>query len=208
MRRLNGFLGLLVLAGLLASPALADSVQYTISGTFGPTTDSAPLSGPNGTYSIAFSLPQKPTPDYSDATAGDFVLNNVPFNYSFQCAGCSTATPFAGTADVVDFGMANSGSTLIVEFLTSGPNGHDYYWQFAGDQLFSGTVEQPTLEDGGSLNLATGGVFELDGGDFANLGNATISAQVVSTPEPSSLALLLAALGALGLLAYFRVSRA
>ena len=207
MRRLNGFLGLLVFAGLLASPALADSVQYTVSGTFGPTTDSAPLSGPNGTYWIAFSLPQTPAPDYSDATAGDFALNNVPFNYSFQCDGCSTATPFTGSADLVDFGMANSGSTLIVEFLTSGPD-HSYYWQFAGDQLFSGTVEQPTLEDGGSLNLATGGVFELDSGDFTNVGNATISAQVVSTPEPSSLALLLAALGALGLTAYFRVSRA
>jgi PEP-CTERM motif len=207
MQGLGLFSGLLLLTSLIVSPAFADSVQYTITGTFGPTADAAPLSGPNGTYSIAFSLPQTPTPDYFDSTAGDFALNNVPINYSFHCDGCATATPFTGTADVVDFGMANSGSTLIVEFLTSGPD-HSYYWQFAGDQLFSGTVEQPTLEDGGSLNLATGGIFELDSGDFINVGNATISAQVVSTPEPSSLALLLAALGALGLLAYFRVSRA
>jgi PEP-CTERM motif len=204
MRRLNVLLVLFLLAGLIASPAFADSVQYTISGTFGATTDSAPLSGPNGTYSMAFSLPQTPTPDYFDSTAGDFALTNVPINYSFQCDGCSTATPFGGTADLVDFGVANSGGTLIVEFLTGG---HDYYWQFTGDQLFSGTVEQPTLETG-SFNLANGGVFELDSGDFTDLGNTTISAQLVSTPEPSSLALLLAAMGALGLLAYLRARQA
>jgi len=206
MQRLNVLLGLSLFAVLSASPAFADSVQYTISGTFGPTIDSAPLSGPNGAYSIAFSLPQTPTPNYSDSAAGDFALYNVPINYSFQCDGCSTATLFGGTADVVDFGMTNSGSTLVVEFLTSGPD-HDYYWQFAGDQLFSGTVEQPTLGTG-SFNLGNGGIFELDNGDFTGLGNATLSAQLVSTPEPSSLALLLAAMGTLGLLAYFRTSRA
>ena len=205
MRRLNVFLGLLVLAGLVASPAFADSVQYTITGTFGPTVGSAPLAGPNGDFSIAFSLPQTPTPDFFDSTAGDFALNNVPFDYSFQCDGCSTATPFSGTADLVDFGMANSGATLIVEFLTGG---HDYYWQFAGDQLFTGTVEQPTLEANGSFNLANSGVFELDSEDFTDVVNPTITAQAVSTPEPSAFALLLAAIGALGFVALIKVSRA
>lgn len=205
MRRLGLSSGLLLLTSLIASPAFADSVQYTITGTFGPTADAAPLSGPNGTFSIAFSLPQTPTPDYFDSSAGDFALNNVPIDYSFQCEGCSGATPFSGTADLVDFGMAGSGSTLIVEFLTGGP---DYYWQFAGDQLFSGTVEQPTLEGNGSLNLASGGVFELDGGDFSNVGNATITAQTVSTPEPSAFVSLLAALGALGLVALIKAARA
>ncbi len=205
MGRLGVFLGLLLLVSLIASPAFADSVQYTITGTFGPAVDSAPLSGPNGTYSMSFTLPQTPAPDYFDVDAGDFALNNVPINYSFQCDGCATATTFAETAEVVDFATTNSGGMLVIEFLTGG---HDYYWQFVGDQLFSGTVEQPTLEACGPFNLANSGVFELDNGEFANVGNATISAQLVSTPEPSSIGLLLAALGALGLVAYIRAWRA
>jgi hypothetical protein len=56
--------------------------------------------------------------------------------------------------------------------------------------------------------LGNGGIFELDAGDFTDLGNATVSAQLVSTPEPSSLALLLTAMEALGLLAYLRALQA
>jgi len=114
--------------------------------------------------------------------------------------------PFGGTADVVDFGMTNSGSTLVVEFLTSGPD-HDYYCNLRATNFLAARSSNRHSRTG-SFNLGNGGIFELDNGDFTGLGNATLSAQLVSTPEPSSLALLLAAMGTLGLLAYFRTSRA
>lgn len=207
MRRLTVVLGLCVFGGLLGSPALADTVQiqYSITGIFSPSVGSAPLSGPNGTYSISFTVSQTPTPDYFDATAGDFALSNVPLDYSFQCDGCSTATSFSGNADSINFATSASGGMFGVEFLTGG---HDYYWQFVGDQLFVGTVDEPTLEPGGPFFLTNAGVFELDSGDFVDVGNATVAAQLVSTPEPSALAMLLAAVGTLGLVALLRTLRA
>ena len=207
MRRLTAVLGLCVFASLFSSPIFADAVQvqYSIAGTFSPAVDSAPLSGPNGTYSISFTLPQAPTPDYFDAAAGDFALFNVPLNYSFQCDGCATTASFNGNAETVDFADSASGGMLVVEFLTGG---HDYYWQFTGEQLFSGTVEQPVLGACGPFFLTNSGVFELDSEDFVDIGTATVTAQLVSTPEPSVLAMLLAAMATLGLVALLRSFRA
>jgi len=207
MRRLTVLLGVCLFVGLAASPIFADTVQvqYSIAGTFSPSVDSAPLSGPNGTYSISFTLPQTPTPDYFDDTAGDFALFDVPLDYSFQCDGCSTATGFSGNAQAIDFANSTAGGMLVVEFLTGG---HDYYWQFTGDQLFSGTVEQPVLAACGPFFLTDGGVFELDSDDFVNVGNATISAQTISTPEPSAFAMLMAAMGLVGLVVVLRTARA
>ncbi len=203
MRRLTVFLRVCLFAGMIVPAALADTVQvqYSITGTFGPSVGSAPLSGPNGAYSISFTLPQNPTPDYFDVAAGDFALNNVPLDYSFQCDGCESVASFSGNADTVDFANIASGGMLIVEFLTGG---HDYYWQFAGDQLFSGTVEQPVLEACGPFYLTDNGVFELDAGDFTDVGNATVTAQTVATPEPPALAMLLSAVGILSLLSLIR----
>jgi|SRR5215475_345973 len=207
MRRLTVLLGVCLFVGLVASPTFADTVQvqFSITGTFGPSVDSSPLSGPNGAYSISFALPQTPTPDYFDETAGDFALFDVPLDYSFQCDGCSTATGFSGNAQAIDFANSTSGGMLVVEFLT---DGHDYYWQFTGDQLFNGTVEQPVLAACGPFFLTDGGVFELDSGDFVNVGNATISAQTISTPEPSAFAMLMAAMGLVGLVVVLKTARA
>lgn len=207
MRRLTVFLGVCLLADLAALPAFADpvQVQYSITGTFSGVVDSSPLSGPNGAYSISFTLPQTPTPDYFDSAAGDFALFNVPLDYFFQCDGCSTATLFSGNADAINFATSASGGMFGVEFLTGG---HDYYWQFMGDQLFTGTVDQPVLQPGGPFVLTNAGVFELDSGDLVNAGNATVTGQLVSTPEPSALAMLLVATATLGMMALVRAFRA
>jgi hypothetical protein len=206
MRRLTVVLGVCLLAGLVVSPALADTlqVQYSITGSFSPSVDSSPLSGPNGTYSISFSLPQTTIPDYYDVAAGDFALLNVPLDYSFLCEGCATPSFFSVNAVAIDFANSASGGMLVVEFLTGG---HDFYWQFAGDQLFSGTVDQPVLEACGPFYLTDSGVFELDSGDFTDVGNATVTAQTVATQEPSTVAMLLAALGALGVVALLKAPR-
>lgn len=195
MYRLGITLGIVLLLAVAVTPAFADSVvQYTITGNFGNGVPGAPLSGPDGSYTIGFSLPQQPTPDYFDSSAGDFAVYNVPISYSYQCAGCSSPTIFSGSDGIVDFANSTLGGLLAVDLMAGG---HDYFWQFSGDQIFSGSVDQPTLEAYGPLWLTDCGSFELDAGDFVDVGNATITAQVVSTPEPSTLVLLLAAIAML-----------
>jgi hypothetical protein len=208
MRRAIFGLGLLILVCFVTSPVFADSVliQYTVTGTFGSAVNSAPLSGPNGSYSMSFTLPQNPTPDFFDTTAGDFAIGNVPLNYSFQCQGCSSATVFNGNAFDVDFAGQSLGGMFVVELLTGG---HDYFFQFAGPTIFSGSVSDPTLLPGGPFSV-TGGFFELDDNDFVALGDATVTAtaQGVATPEPSTFALLLTAMAAIGALAFVKSQRA
>src|SRR5215831_2894550 len=204
MRHFSTVLGLLVVSLVFSSPTFADTlhVQYTVTGTFSPSEVSAPLTGPNGTFSISFALPQTPSPDFFDSTAGDFAIFNVPISYSFQCDGCSSATLFSGPALDVDFGTGTVG-VLVIEFLTGG---HDYYWQFSGTQLFSGPVNSPTLLGFGPANVVTDGQFELDSNDFTTVGNPTVTAQI-PTPEPSALALLIAAMASFGLIAWIKTQR-
>ena len=199
-----GFLTLFL--GVLSAPARADSVQiqYTITGTFGPDVNAAPLSGPQGAYSMSFELPSNPTPDYFMTTPGNFATFNVPVSYSFQCNGCSQTATFQGTAEDVDFATSATGGLFVVEFLT---DGHDYYFEFLGDQLFTGPVDSPTLLLGGPHQASFNGRFELDNHDFVSLGTATVDATAVATPEPSTLALMVAALASLGLLAWFKAQR-
>jgi hypothetical protein len=202
MRYLVVSLGVILLAAsVLTAPSLADSVSYTVTGTFGSGTGSAPLAGPDGTYSLSFSLPQNPTPDFFDTTAGDFAVFAVPITYSFLCNTCSTAATFGGLADNVDFASASLGGLFSVEFLTGG---HDYFFDFLGAQLFSGSVDHPTLL---SINgdLPGSGIFGLDNNAFVDLGSPTVT---VTTPEPSTLALLFAALASLGLVAWIKSQRA
>jgi len=204
MIRLKICAGILVLLSASGAPAFADSVQlqYTVTGTFSSNVGSAPLSGPDGTYSMSFALPQNPTPDFSDSTAGDFTILNVPISYSFQCDGCSTATSFNGAALDVNFAGPSLGGMFVVEFLTGG---HGYYFQFTGGTLFSGPVDQPTLLPGGPFTLTNAGLFGLDDNEFVDLGSATV--QGVATPEPSTLALMLAAITTLGLLVLVKSQR-
>jgi hypothetical protein len=190
---------------LFCPSSKADNVQYNISGVFGSGASVAALSGPNGSFSMSFSLPQAPTPD--SVNPGDFAILNVPFNYSFQCDGCSTPVLFSGLLEDVDFATISNGGGLVVEFVTSDNN--DYYWQFEGGQLFNGTLDHPVLIAGGATNLISDGQFELNDDSFVSIGNATLTAvgPRVSTPEPGSLTLLIAALASVGLLVWFKANR-
>jgi hypothetical protein len=208
MRKLCFYLMVVLAVTLFSSPSKADEVQYNLSGVFGPDTVGAPLSGANGSFAMSFSLPQMPAPVLPDSGAGDFTIFSVPFQYSFTCDGCATAVSFSGMLEDVVFGVPSP--NLVVEFVTTGPTGHDYYWQFDGPQLFSGTLDNPFLISGGPDNLATGAQFDLDANPFVDVGNAKITAMgpSVSTPEPSSLTLLIAALVSVGLIAWFKTQRA
>jgi hypothetical protein len=207
MSRFKLFLGLAVLICATCAPVFADSVQvqYSLTGTFSSSVGSAPLSGPNGAYSMNFTLPQMPTPDYFDTGAGDFAIANVPITYSFQCDGCSSATNFTGFAEDVDFATSGLGGMLAIELVTGG---HDYFWEFSGAQLFTGSVDAPTLIGCGPYNLVDSGVFELDSNEFVDVGSVTLTAEEVATPEPSTLVMFLTAALMLGLLAIVRTHRA
>lgn len=202
MRYLVGLFAVLLVAAALSAPLRADDIQYSLNGTFGSGTTAAPLSGPNGSYSMTFSLTQNPTPDYYDAAAGDFAVFNVPVNYSFLCDGCATPVTFTGTLNDVDFATTATGGMLVAELVTGD---HDYYWEFWGEQLFTGTVDLPTLVQCGPYNLLDSGRFELDDTPFAQVANTTLT---VSTPEPSTFALLFAALASLALMTWIKAQRA
>jgi hypothetical protein len=207
MRKSGLAVAVLFLMATFCSSSKADEVQYSLSGVFGSSVNDAPLSGPNGAYSMAFSLAQTPTPDYFDASTGNFAVYSVPVSYTFQCDGCAAPVQFTGFLDDVDFATTAIGGMLAVELVTD--DGHDYYWEFWGDQLFSGTVDQPTLLQCGPYNLLDSGRFELDDAPFVQVGNATLTAQTtVSTPEPSSVTLLLVALASIGLIAWIKTQRA
>ena len=207
MRKLCFSIVAVLVVTLFSSPSKADEVQYNLSGVFGPNTAAdAPLSGPNGSFAMSFSLPQMPTPDQTPPGGGDFLIFSVPFNYSFQCDGCLTPVLFSGVLDDVVFGIPGLGSTLVVEFVTTDNN--DYYWQFSGPQLFSGTLDHPSLISGGTLNLVNDGQFDLNSNPFEPVGNATLTAQTVATPEPRTLTLLIAALAFLAAFAFIKTQRA
>lgn len=196
-------LGIILLAAsLFTSPSLADPISYTVKGAFSSSTGSAPLAGPDGSFSVSFSMTQNPTPDYFNIAAGDFAVLNVPITYSFLCSTCSTPTTFNTTTDdYVDFAVAAEGGMFVLQFLA---DGHLYFFDFRGDQLFSGSVDHPTLLP---LNgdLQGRGRFELDADEFVDLGTPTVT---VSTAEPSTLALMLAAFASLGLIAFVKTQRA
>lgn len=197
----------LLSAALFSSPSKADDIHYSLTGVFGTGTGTTPLSGANGSFSMSFTLPQMPTPNFSDAGAGDFTLLSVPIDYSFLCAGCSTPVLASGLLnDDVVFGTPSI--NLVVEFVTA--DNHDYYWQFVGTQLFSGTLDHPSLIAGGAINLVDGGVFGLDDNDFVSVVKPTLTAKgpTVSTPEPGSFTLLIAAIASLGLIVWFKAHRA
>lgn len=208
MKKLCLAFAALLVTSLFCPSSKADSLQYNLSGVFGSGASVAPLSGPSGSFAMSFSLPQTPTPDYVDTGAGDFAIFSVPVHYSFQCGGCSTPVLFSGLLEDVDFAIGGIGTILTVEFVTG--DGHDYYWEFDSAPLFSGTLNQPVLIAGGSLNLTSGGQFELDDDPFVPIGNAKLTATGprVSTPEPGSLTLLIAAFASFGLIVWFKTQRA
>src|SRR5215813_10515785 len=175
MRRSFICLGLLLLAAVFSSPLRADTVQYTVVGTFGPSTDVAPLSGPDGAFSISFAIAQNPTPDFFDSAAGDFGILGVPITYSFQCSSCSTPTILNTTEDDIDFAVASVAGMFVLEFLA---DGHFYFFDLRGDQLFTGSVEHPTmLPINGELQAR--GRFQLDDNEFVDLGTPQVT---VATP--------------------------
>jgi hypothetical protein len=179
MRKRIAKLGLFVVLILAVQSALANSVSYFTSGSYGSTTPTTALSAPNTSFSLSFSIPTAVNISANDANSFTTIL---PLTYTL---GSLTQT-LSGTA--VSFFSSSFAGGFDLEFKL---NGNDYLWEVgATNQLYSGTTSNPVLLTG-SFPFGTG-VFA-----FNNVGylfsppSGTIVASPISTvPEPGSLTLL------------------
>jgi hypothetical protein len=200
------FCGVLLALILGAQTVKADSqVTYQISGTYSSTTTSSQLSGPSDTFTMSFSLPSQPVT--TDFMPGDdfFVHDPISFTYSASNGGAASGLVY------LSFYTPTSSSQpggFFVDFCADGPScltGLEYQWTVPGPLLYSGGESSPTLLPT-SFDFS-GGQFLVyqctfcDGIDASGTFDGSVSANVVTTPEPASAALL-----ALGIFGIFAIS--
>ena len=141
--------------------------------------DSVPLVSytlTGGPVTASFTLPEMPTPT-AWTLGADFKVN--PLNLMINGSPSNDVVLFYSTSFGGALGAFSSGST--------------FDFSLAGPQLYSGTEANPLMS-----TLANPiPLFDFKSGAF--FGNLT--ATIVSTPEPSALALLSAGIFALGLVA-------
>lgn len=194
---------LLLILSFGCQPASADSgVTYSVSGVYSPDTTYSQLSGGSDTFTMSFTLPSQPVT--TDFVLGDDFFVEAPVSFTF-----STSNGTASGLVLVNFYSPNSISQpggFFVDFCPDGPtcpSGLEYQWQVPGPLLYSGLESFPTL-------LPTS--FDFTGGQFmeqsvfsdtveAGTFDGSVSASVVTTPEPASAALL-----ALGIFGIFAIS--
>jgi hypothetical protein len=192
---LVGSLGLIFIA-LAAPSAKAGDISltlnsvtpstttFTISGTYAtssvPTT---PFSGDGLTYSMSFTLLTNPASSssfFADKSQGFFA---VAAQVSFTLNGTTLAPfsiPFAIQFDTV--GGSNVGGLMFC--FNDGGCASQTYWDIIGQQLFTGSVSNPTFisTSHASVNQTMSG-YEINGSGPFPFGTSP-------TPEPASLLLL------------------
>ena len=179
MRKRIAKLGFFVVLVLAVQSALADSVSYFTSGSYGSTTPTTALSAPNTSFSLSFSIPTAVNISANDA---DSFTTMVPLTYTL---GSLTQT-LSGTS-ISFFSNSFAGGFDIAFQL----NGNDYLWEVgAANQLYSGTTTNPVLLTG-SFPFGTG-VFAFNGTGylFSPPSGTIVASPVSAVPEPTSLSLL------------------
>lgn len=199
------FCGVLLALILGAQPVKADSgVTYVISGVYSPTTGSSLLSGPSDTFTMSFTVPTQPVT--TDFLLGDdfFVDDPIPFSVSASNGGSASGLMFLSFYTPTSLSQPGG---LFVDFCADGPTcatGLEFQWEVPGPQLYSGLESSPTLTPA-SFSF-TGGQFTLfhctfcDGIDASGTFDGSVSTNVVTTPEPSSVLLLV-----LGIFGFFAI---
>ena len=215
MRKLLTIVAILVLSiGFAARIASADTVTYTVTGTFSadPVLPSTSLSNPGDAFTLTFSVP-------SDALGPNSLPNgisgNIPVTFTYtdlttpSLSLTQTCTPTA-VASCLNFFTPNLGGLFSIMFTDS--SGNLFMFELVGAGCFTTPVPSNCggYTDGTPPSLITGGPFTIDDtmsvlGEespscpFVNpVGNVCaddISGTVTATssaavPEPSSLLLL------------------
>jgi len=172
------------LLGLFAGPstASADSIQYVATSTYSAGTAATTYSAPSTTFSFSFTEPD---------TLTSLTTTSIPLTFTL---GSGPATSLTGTVKFFD---TTGGGLFTISALVGITN---YQWEFFGPQIFSGSGPY-TLSTGifpvSGPGVSTSALF-LGSGFGGNFSGGTVTATVVTSPEPSSLILL--ALGLSGLL--------
>lgn len=205
------FCGTLLALILGAQTVKADSeVTYQITGTFSSTTTSSLLSGAFDTFTMSFTLPSQPA-IFSSQLGDNFAVNGPFTNGAVQFSVSDSGGGSASGLMYLSFYETTSTSQpggFFVDFCADGPlctSGLEYQWEVPGPQLYTGSESSPTLFPT-SFNFTSGQFVLLDCTcsntiDASGTFDGSVSASVVTTPEPASAGLL-----ALGVLALFAIS--
>ncbi|HEY0792963.1 MAG TPA: PEP-CTERM sorting domain-containing protein [Chthoniobacterales bacterium] len=181
MKKSSLFHLLFTVGALAIGSVQAQSMDYTVTGTFGDTAPLTQVSAADATFKATFSLlaqqPANPFTEAFDIVPKDFsywlngtlVFNNVAA-YGLIGHGLQTLSP---TLSLTLPGTANAGFT----FDARQPN-----------PLFQGSIGQPTLVAAEFTPLVAG--FEWGTTGYSPLGTSHISA-AAAVPEPSVAALLI-----------------
>ncbi|MFZ0638629.1 MAG: PEP-CTERM sorting domain-containing protein [Candidatus Acidiferrales bacterium] len=191
---LIGTLGLILL-GLVAAPAaLAGNISltlnsvtpstttFTISGSYAPGVPSTPISAPNDPYSMSFTLLTAPSSLSTFSPGSDYFGIDANVSFSFDGGSAMTfSTPF-----MVEFYDSAGLGGLLLCFDDSGSCSSSTYWNIIGQQLFTGSVSDPTFisTTNASVNQTMSGYSINGSGPFP------FGTPPSQTPEPASLFLL------------------
>jgi hypothetical protein len=176
-----GMLALFVFV-LCCVSVYADTISYTINGTFSASTPSTIYSAPNETWSSSFQAVTNPT-DVLEYGNGGFDFAFSDFSYLLNDSPVAVTPTFLGF-----FTAANGGGFFVCFSGTTVANCTEAVGNATfGPQLYTGMNSAPTPSTGS---------FTFDGG--------AITLEASAIPEPSTLLVLFTGLLALGVLHLFK----
>jgi hypothetical protein len=194
MKNATRFLSILLLSlGAFTTRAMADSTPttFSVTGTYGAGTPSDPLSQAGQSFTMNFSVPSQPASMVASYMNGDdFYL--YPMNVTYTMGGVQTILSDSLVA-FYTVGAASQSGGFFVDWCATDVtcmSGLEYQWTFAGPQQYSGPESNPTMIPSGFTyndQPFTVYVNTLAGSDPGISGGV----EIVRTPEPSSIAMLL-----------------